>query len=778
MMSTGRLSVARRLALSAMWLALGPSLAGASVAADGQLNGIMQDFDSLRKQAVGVATTWNADAQLFRVDLWGVYTKSRFEPAGARFLFFVANSEGKALEVRVENRQLQQLNYTLERSAKPEPLPDAVLSPEDAVRRLWDLAPTVRYDQVYVQLLRPGAEGAEAAREPAADPLPGFLARFPVRMRVQEADAPKGRLVWRMVAVRDRKVVIDRAYGTFISIEAANGTPLSPREPAVGFQIYTRHKLIPPSPIAEFVFPSGEIPLDSPAEQVGTFDPLAVAQKAESIGLGLRALVRDGRSDEEIRAAVDKMDSWFERVAAVRQEDAARGLAVLQQAVQQDPQDIGRQVTLLRRLVNVLELEKKRALASPVVTEIGNGRKSEFWFDRQFETTPEALGTRNQTHVVLDQRTGEWIYKMQDPPHTGVFSKYARSIIETIKAIRALQKNDLEYDRQITRVNWLASGNGPALGNGDSLNPTDPLQLMIYAEYNRVRGSENLVSAERMRLPKTWSTSSRRNIGGGQVEVTTTTYTRQPTAAELAAADRMDKLTRTKDAPRVAAVEDLALKLEPMDPRVYYLWARVEAVFYDKQLADRIIERGLMVDPGCAELHAARQVAWRQNGKVNQAEVGCADRFSRPYTAIDLQGGFKLANLDPIAAYFFTLQRLRIAPDDAGSHATMSQVLAKLAGLKINNVEIMPDASEQRQRELAVGAAILARLLDHQDEWHKGVPRGMPATRENLLKNQVNLLELRGKLLAALDRKAEARACFQKVLAIDPSNATAQEGLK
>jgi hypothetical protein len=54
----------------------------------------------------------------------------------------------------------------------------------------------------------------------------------------------------------------------------------------------------------------------------------------------------------------------------------------------------------------------------------------------------------------------------------------------------------------------------------------------------------------------------------------------------------------------------------------------------------------------------------------------------------------------------------------------------------------------------------------------------MPATREKLLKNQVNLLELRGKLLAGLDRKVEARACFQKVLTIDPSHAAAQEGLK
>ena len=38
----------------------------------------------------------------------------------------------------------------------------------------------------------------------------------------------------------------------------------------------------------------------------------------------------------------------------------------------------------------------------------------------------------------------------------------------------------------------------------------------------------------------------------------------------------------------MANVEDLALKLDPLDPRIYYLWSRVEAVFYDSQLADRI----------------------------------------------------------------------------------------------------------------------------------------------------------------------------------------------
>jgi hypothetical protein len=103
-------------------------------------------------------------------------------------------------------------------------------------------------------------------------------------------------------------------------------------------------------------------------------------------------------------------------------------------------------------------------------------------------------------------------------------------------------------------------------------------------------------------------------------------------------------------------------------------------------------------------------------------------------------------------------------------------VFAKLDGLKINRVEIMPDAAEQRQRELGVGAAMLARLLDHPDEWSKGVPKGMPATRENLIKNQVNLLVLRGECLAFLNRKDEARVCYKKALALDPGNAAAQKG--
>ena len=252
----------------------------------------------------------------------------------------------------------------------------------------------MRPDQVYLQLLRPGVEkphNSARDNDPTSYPLQGFLRRFPVQFRDNKAQAPKDRPVWRMPAVRDYNVTVDRAYGAFICIDAANGAPLSERHPAVGVQIYMRHRLTPPSPIQEFVFPEGEIALDSPAEQVGTFDALAVAQKAESIALGLRALVRDGQPDEKIRGCIDKLDTWQARIDDIRRQDAAHGVASLEAAVREDPQNVARQAALFKRYVDEIEKDKKPALASPLVTRLqGSNKPSEFWLSRQFEVSPEA----------------------------------------------------------------------------------------------------------------------------------------------------------------------------------------------------------------------------------------------------------------------------------------------------------------------------------------------------------------------------------------------------
>jgi tetratricopeptide (TPR) repeat protein len=186
-----------------------------------------------------------------------------------------------------------------------------------------------------------------------------------------------------------------------------------------------------------------------------------------------------------------------------------------------------------------------------------------------------------------------------------------------------------------------------------------------------------------------------------------------------------------------------------------------------------------MLDPGCAELHAARVIAWKTNRDVNRAEVYCAEKFASHYTAADLTGGASLAKQDPVAGYFLTLQRLRIDPENVGSHAIMCDVLGTLEGNRMAyGVEIMPDAAEQRQRELGVCALMMARLMDHPNEWSKALPPGMPATRQNLNNIYASFHALRGQALASMKRADEARACFKKALAIDPNNEMARKGLR
>src|SRR5580658_3157046 len=117
--------------------------------------GILEDFAELRKQARAAAVGWNSAAELFRIDLWGAYGGSRMRPIGARFLFFSPAGAGNAgagngLEVRIEHDTIHTSAYRLETAEAPVAAPETVLPPDEAIRRLWDLAPTVRPDQVYL----------------------------------------------------------------------------------------------------------------------------------------------------------------------------------------------------------------------------------------------------------------------------------------------------------------------------------------------------------------------------------------------------------------------------------------------------------------------------------------------------------------------------------------------------------------------------------------------------------------------------------------------------
>ena len=186
----------------------------------------------------------------------------------------------------------------------PVAVPETVLPPDEAIRRLWDLAPTVRPDQVYLQLIRPGVEKpvlADSDGEPTSYPLNRFLRNFRAPLKDQETNATKGRLVWRMFALRDHDAVMDLPHGAFIAIDALNGAALSKRAAALGVQLYMRDRLTPPSPIEAFQFPDGPIPLDSPAEQVGTFNA--------------------SRSPKRPRASTWGCGSWSATAAAMRKSE-------------------------------------------------------------------------------------------------------------------------------------------------------------------------------------------------------------------------------------------------------------------------------------------------------------------------------------------------------------------------------------------------------------------------------------------------------------------------
>jgi hypothetical protein len=81
--------------------------------------GWLNDFACMRSEAKKLVADWNAWAQLFRADLWGAYSKSRFQPTGARLLFFVPEEKQTGFEVRIENNTFRGLRYPLELTAAP-----------------------------------------------------------------------------------------------------------------------------------------------------------------------------------------------------------------------------------------------------------------------------------------------------------------------------------------------------------------------------------------------------------------------------------------------------------------------------------------------------------------------------------------------------------------------------------------------------------------------------------------------------------------------------------
>ena len=170
--------------------------------------------------------------------------------------------------------------------------------------------------------------------------------------------------MWRMFAIRDHDAVMDIPHGAFIAIDALKGTACQ-NQP--GTRRATLQTLPADAPLADRGIPVPRWTNPARFARGASRDVQRTrgGPKGRDIDLGLRVLVRDGRSDEEIRAAIDKLAEWARRIEQVRAADAADGIALLERAAREHPDDIRRRGALFEHYLDEIERDKKRLLPGP-----------------------------------------------------------------------------------------------------------------------------------------------------------------------------------------------------------------------------------------------------------------------------------------------------------------------------------------------------------------------------------------------------------------------------
>jgi tetratricopeptide (TPR) repeat protein len=125
------------------------------------------------------------------------------------------------------------------------------------------------------------------------------------------------------------------------------------------------------------------------------------------------------------------------------------------------------------------------------------------------------------------------------------------------------------------------------------------------------------------------------------------------------------------------------------------------------------------------------------------------------------------------------LQRLRLDPASLVAGDELMQVIYKLKGTTINDMEVMPDAAEQHHREARVAALATARLLQRPEtEWPSAFPNGMPISRAIVTDAESQDYLQRGLDLKELGRDDQARRSFKQAIEVDPNSQQAAQQLQ
>jgi hypothetical protein len=188
-----------------------------------------RDFEHIRQEADRFAADWDRDMRLYRVDCLGTYTGGRIVYPHAEFFYWRPRGNGvEHFLVRADREAVHGQVYSGDSSNfHPQPIPEKILSDQEAITRLWALNPNIG-DRACLQLLCVGAEPPYTATPEtmrwAAEPMG-------VVMTATDPPAFNGRLVWRLLGVRagalSQGMMSPNRHTEFLYIDAVTGAPLS-----------------------------------------------------------------------------------------------------------------------------------------------------------------------------------------------------------------------------------------------------------------------------------------------------------------------------------------------------------------------------------------------------------------------------------------------------------------------------------------------------------------------------------------------------------------------
>jgi hypothetical protein len=605
--------------------------------------------------------------------------------------------------------------YPLTNVTEPQPAPPRVISPAEAVRRFWELQPSVRPDQVYLQLLKVGVEQPivlDPDRQvPRGSCFPDakWLASFPVPIGTSEQKAPRDRFVWRMLAIRNWNSGLGQPYGDFLYLDAVTGQPLSPRGPAVRGVDELLLKLPMASPVPVYDFPADpktEVPTDGPMFDPMTINSLALRQLAEAMDLGLRRLIARQAPDPAVQAAVHQISRWQQTVHALETTAREQGLARLEAAAREKPKDASLQATLAHRYVGLVARERQQALDQlPIIL--------------RFDSTK--LVVQYGPNTALDPASGQWVYSIPDfearmfpalnpRPFPSLYFSKATAAIDAALALDPKQPQALSDRARLAR--WETVGleqQYPIDQEALEANPYGAIPRLLFATFPQSWNESQSQQADSMSAAHLWYTHT--------VELhfeftiyRTFRHENYPTPEQIAGAERL-RATAAKYQVWATDLRDGAMKYDPANPDVYFMVSRILTSNLENR--DRVACDGLIADPGYPGLYALRDWVYENTSNaMSQLAMNAAVFFDAPPGAAEC-GAFsrKVARTDPLTSYTAALQGIRLAPTDPQSHLRLAEALERLDGFQLYTVELMPDALEQAQLEYAVVSA-LARSPD------------------------------------------------------------------